>query len=175
MSILAYLAMNVALMILWGMLSGTQTALGYMVAFIISFLLLSLVEREYWRRVTGAIGYAIWLVGQIALSGWQVTTALLRPGTEWTPGIVAVPLNSTRVIEITLLASSITLTPGTISVETGYDAEGQRVLFVHSLLLKDPDDLRRSVVDDMERRLLYFLRPLSALPAAQNRGGAADV
>jgi len=166
MSMLGYLATNVVLMVLWTLLTGATTFAGNVVGFVLGFAALTLIQPEYGRRVGRTIEYVLWLIGQIALSTWQVTVALVMPGRVLTPGIVAVPLRSTHPAEIILLATSVTLTPGTISVETGHDAAGQRVLFVHALLLDDPEALRASIRDDMERRILRFMRPRSAQPPA---------
>jgi multicomponent Na+:H+ antiporter subunit E len=149
-------------MVVWGLLTGVTSALGYIIGFLFGFAALALLEPEYRRRAWYGISYVVWLLGQIALSAWQVATAILTPGRKFTPGIVAVPIRSIRRAEIILLASSITLTPGTISVETGFDKHGGRVIFVHSLLLQDADGLRDSIRDDMERRLLRFMRSTAA-------------
>ncbi|MDX1267841.1 MAG: Na+/H+ antiporter subunit E, partial [Oceanisphaera sp.] len=50
------------------------------------------------------------------------------------PGFIAVPLDITQDLPITLLASSISLTPGTVSIEV---SEDKRWLYVHVLNLVD--------------------------------------
>ncbi len=73
------------------------------------------------------------------------------------PGVVAIPLDVTTDIEITLLACLITLTPGSVSLDLSQD---RRTLFVHAMYIdnQDVEAYRRSVKDGLERRILELLR-----------------
>jgi multicomponent Na+:H+ antiporter subunit E len=73
-------------------------------------------------------------------------------------GIVAIPLTAERPLEIAMLATAITLTPGTLSVDVGVDAEGRRVLYVHDLVVHDPEAVRKSIKEDFEARVLRITR-----------------
>ena len=53
------------------------------------------------------------------------------------PGIVKIPLDLETDVEITLLASLITLTPGTLSLDVSKD---KKVLYVHSMYVYDKAD-----------------------------------
>jgi multicomponent Na+:H+ antiporter subunit E len=151
-------AMNLLLVLVWGTIQNTRSLLGYAIGFILGFLVLSLGDREYARRTWAVISYAGFLVWQIILSSIPVTLAILNPRDVTKPGIVAVPLRASTPAEVLLLASSITLTPGTISVETGSGPDGTRVLFVHALFAGDPDGMRREIRDEFEARILRFMR-----------------
>lgn len=153
------LAVNLLLAIVWGAMQGTRTAFGYTIGFGFGFLILTLGQPDYGRRTLAAVAYAGFLLWQIVLSSYQVVKTILTPGDASDPGIVAIPLQASSAAEVLLLASSITLTPGTISVETGTGPGGERVLFVHALSAGDPDDLRRQIRDEFEARILRFTRP----------------
>ena len=110
----------------------------------IGFLILALGAPEYAQRTWAAITFVAYLLWQIVLS----TIPVVRdhePRDITQPGIVAVPLRALTTTELLLLASSITLTPGTISVETGSGPDGGRVLFVHALFAGDPERMRREI------------------------------
>ena len=171
MKILSLLVMNVVLALVWGISQGTQSALGYAIGFLFGYLALTVLQPDYGRRTRRALGFVFYVLWQIFLSALTVARALVTPGRTITPGIVAVPLEATNNAEIVLLASVITLTPGTISVATGHDAAGRRVLFVHALLLDDPVALRDSIKRDFERRILAFSR--AQPPAALTSGDPA--
>ena len=80
---------------------------------------------------------------------------LIQPRLKIAPGIVAIPLDVTTDIEIATLASAITLTPGTLSVDVGRDrVTDQQVLFVHTLFTDDPEQLRREIKNGFERNIL---------------------
>ena len=57
-----------------------------------------------------------------------------------------------------MLASAITLTPGTLSVDLGKDDEGNNILFVHNLKVGDPEAYRSSVHHGFERMILRITR-----------------
>ena len=59
-----------------------------------------------------------------------------------TPGFVAVPLDIESELGITLLASTVSLTPGTVSAEI---SEDQQWLYVHALHLEDTEALINEV------------------------------
>jgi multicomponent Na+:H+ antiporter subunit E len=66
------------------------------------------------------------------------------------PGIVAVPLDLETDLQITLLATCITLTPGTLSLHV---SEDRRTLYVHAMYIDDPDQLVREIKQGFEQRI----------------------
>lgn len=72
--------------------------------------------------------YLPWLVGQIILANLQVTVAILHPRLPIRPAIIEVPTNLQHDLALAVLGNSITLTPGTLTV----DIEGP-TLIVHAL------------------------------------------
>ena len=66
------------------------------------------------------------------------------------PGIVAIPLDLDRDWQVALLANLITLTPGTLTVEISSD---HKTLFVHELVIEDPEAVRRQIKQGFERRI----------------------
>lgn len=163
MSIQSLLLINALLALVWALLAGADEPAAFLVGAIVGFFVLTLYNLEYGRRIGRAFGFFLYVLWQIALSSIAVGRAVLRPNRHVRPGIVAVPLDATTPLEILLLASIITLTPGTISVETGQtvgdDTPARRVLFVHALKIDDPEALRASIKHDFERRILAFTRP----------------
>ncbi len=158
---------NILLTIIWGMLQGTTSLLGYLIGFVIGFLITWLISPQYGTRSFRALAFLFYVAWQIVLSAAKVTWAILGPKELVRPSIVAIPLELRSRTEVLVLASVITLTPGTISVETGTDAQGGIVLFVHGLSVDDPQALRDSIKQDFETRILGFMRE-SAPQAATN-------
>lgn len=89
------------------------------------------------RILRFVVVYVVDLARANALVAWEVAT----PSHNMTPGIVAVPVR-VRGGRLSLLANLITLTPGTITLDL---AEDESVIFVHSLHLRSPDQLRAKV------------------------------
>ena len=91
------------------------------------------------------LGYIIWLFGEIAKSNWAVTRVILSPLMPIRQKMFVVPQSQKTDLAQVIFANSITLTPGTISVET--EESG---LLVHALSYSPEDDA--SLVD-MDRRV----------------------
>jgi multicomponent Na+:H+ antiporter subunit E len=63
------------------------------------------------------IRYNIWLMVQIAKSNWAVTKLILSPTMKLRQHLFHVPFTQKSDLAQTIFANSITLTPGTISIE----------------------------------------------------------
>jgi multicomponent Na+:H+ antiporter subunit E len=152
------LLLNLALAVGWVALQTTRDASDFLIGFAISFLLLALIHREYGRRVVASCGFVIFLVWSIVKSSFEVAGLILSPQPRLDQAIVAIPLDVTSDFEVAVLATSITLTPGTLSVDVGRDAQGQRVLYVHNLVTGDPETMRRDIKQQFEQRILRITR-----------------
>lgn len=153
---------NVFLGMLWIILFQSSSAVEYIIGFVVAFVILSVFEPRYGRRGLYIITFVLNIVWQVTVSSLQLAWVLLQPNLTVTPGIVAIPLDVTSEFEIATLASAITLTPGTLSVDTGHDAlSGQRVLFVHTLFTDDPDKVRAGIKQGFERQILEISRGAS--------------
>ena len=147
--------MALALFALWMLLEGRWTVETVLTGIVLSTLVylfcwkfLDYSPRREWaviRRIPRAVGYLFWLIGQIFVSGFM-TISRIWSGREVRPHLVsfrsALRTDPGRV----LLSQSITLTPGTLTV----DQRNGRFL-VHAL-----DDAYTEGLQDseMEKRIL---------------------
>ena len=105
--------------------------------------------RKEWqaaRRLPGLAAYALWLVGQIFASAAATIRLIWSPRLIAEPRLVAFRSRLRTRAGRTLLANSITLTPGTITA----DQTGDRFL-VHCL---DSDFAEGLADSEMEKRIL---------------------
>jgi multisubunit Na+/H+ antiporter MnhE subunit len=121
------------------------------------------------RRIRNALAYFLWLLWQIILSTLQVVRVIIDPRLGRN-GIFMVPLDAATKAEILILATSITLTPGTISVEMGVNTSGQQALFVHALVLDDAEAAAVAIKSTFESRILSFTRTASAHAGTNVKG-----
>lgn len=112
------------------------------------------------------IGYIVWAIvtGSVTIVARQFRFS--RPYAQ--PMIVEVPLRAATDLEITLFASSITITPGTLvtAIAAGTSTTPP-VFFVHALF-EDSEQTALEGLYDMESRLLAMTRgraPVSSPPA----------
>ena len=92
--------------------------------------------------------YLPWLLKEIAKSGWDVTKIILNPRLPVTPELLRVKASQRTSVGVVTYANSITLTPGTISVEV---ADG--AILVHALTQQGASSL---ATGDMDRRVPRF-------------------
>ena len=136
------------------------------IGLLIGWVVLSIVNRDYGRRSLHLISFIFYVLWEIIVSNVSLAWTILQPKAELdrrlNPGIVEVPISLTHDLEILLLASVITLTPGTISVDLGKNTEGKQVLYVHCLRLADKETFLRSIKEGFEARIIRFTQGVTA-------------
>jgi multicomponent Na+:H+ antiporter subunit E len=150
------LSLVVSLLLFWLVLSGYFTAFlvgaGVVCVLGVAWLAwrMEIADREghplHFTRAT--FTYWPWLVKEIALSAWQVTKIILHPRLPISPTLKRFKPSQTSTVGLVTHANSITLTPGTITVE----ADRQEFL-VHALTRQGAEGLEGSEMDRRVRRL----------------------
>lgn len=97
------------------------------------------------RKPRKMVSFLRLLLGDIIISNIVVAKQVLGPTEKLQPGFVAIPLDLKAALPITLLASTISLTPGTVSIEITAD---RKTLYVHALHVKS----EKLLVDRIKRR-----------------------
>lgn len=111
---------------------------------------------RHWRQ---AIGYFFKVLLDIVLANIQVIRLVLGPNRLLKPGFVLVPLDLKQALPLTILACTVSLTPGTVSAEIlPYQDEtdedvGERFLLVHVLDLPDEAALIQEIKQRYEQPL----------------------
>lgn len=88
----------------------------------------SRLERRRILRWWGPLAYSPWLFWRILASGLRLCSLILHPRMPIKPRLFRHPTGLDDDLAVTLLGNSITLTPGTITVESGRDE-----LIVHAI------------------------------------------
>ena len=139
------LSSAIILMALWLLMSGIYKPM--LIGFgVISVLLVLMIVRRM-DQVDGdrleihlnplrAIGYFGWLLVEIAKCNWTVTKIILSTGMPTRQHMLAVPYSQRSDLAQVIFSNSITLTPGTISIETERED-----FLVHALCYSPSDDL----------------------------------
>lgn len=126
----------------------------YLLAFVVGAVILAFGDRRYGRYLRNSAHFVVYLIWEIILSSLTMAWLVLQPKPKLDPGIIAVPLDVTSDLEITTLATCIALTPGSITVEMDRTRPERPVLYVHYLVVGDPDRLRASIKSGFERLIL---------------------
>lgn len=152
----------IALAALWFALSAETSPFFVGLAALSVLLTLSLAARlriigrdaSPYHRIFQFLLYAPWLAVQVVKANLAVIARVLGPRHAIDPALVRVPTTARTDLGRALFANSITLTPGTVTV----DVEGDR-LIVHALVREnasaasfEPMDRRAAAAADSPRR-----------------------
>lgn len=108
-------------------------------------------DRPRVRHPLRLASYCLMVLWDVIVANFQVARIVLfMPADQIKSAWIAVPITLTSPEAITLLAGTITMTPGTLTA----DMSGcGRVLLVHSLHAPDPDAVRDDILARYEARL----------------------
>ena len=166
--------LNLIIAFAWTMFVPLLGRWDFVIGLLVGLVALSLYDRRYGPqivRISGFVGYVLW---QILVSNFALAWVIIQPTkrlNEWMdPGIVEISLRLTGDFEITVLATVITLTPGTLTIDLGRTESDQRVLYVHGLRIDDPAQFHATIVDGFEARILQISQSSSARGTISSEG-----
>jgi len=141
------------LFVFWLLLSGYFTAfllaagVGSALAVVWFARRLDVVDHEGHPVVLGtrALVYWPWLIKEIVKSAWDVSKIILNPALPISPTLVRFRPSQRSVMGLVIHAQSITLTPGTITIEAEPDE-----FLVHGLTKSSAQGV---VGSEMDRRV----------------------
>ncbi len=140
---------------LWGELTWANLLGGLAVA--IGILLFARLDRRFlgttYFRPLWAVWYVLVVLWNLVLSNLRLAREIITPGLSTYTSIIAVPMRGGSDSVINLVANSITLTPGTMTVdvktEGDLDHDGAIdgvVLYVHGMYTRDIEAVRHEIL-----------------------------
>ena len=143
----------------WLLLSGVSAA--HVLLALAMAVALPLITRRFvgepmgrargWRRLWRAARFTLLVTWDIVVANVAVARLVLGPPGRLRPAFVSVPVALEQPLAVTLLASIVTMTPGTVSAELSGD---RRRLLVHVLDADDPAALAEQIRARYERPLV---------------------
>ena len=148
--------LSVVLFVSWLLLAGSLSAGHVVLALVLAVVIPWWTERLGADRVRiaswgAATRLALIVLYDIVASAVTVARQILGPEERIRPGFVWVPLAIRDAYGTASLASIITMTPGTLSVDLSQD---RRHLLVHALHVDDPAELIASIKSRYEQPLM---------------------
>ena len=148
--------LSLTLVLIWLGLVNTFT-LGNLILGVVFGLAIPMLTAAYWPdrprigKPLRVLEYFLVVIWDIVVANVQVALVILfRRNASIRSHWIIVPLELTSAEAITVLAGTITMTPGTVS--TMLAADGGCIL-VHCLHTDDPDAVRDEIKSRYERRL----------------------
>lgn len=142
---------SLMLIVVWLMINNT-TSLGHIILGTVLGIAIPLlceplrVPQPSIKKPLKAFIYAGIVLKDIVLANIEVALLVVGPMRLIKPGFVAVPLDLSGTLPISVLASTVTMTPGTVSGEVSSD---QKWLYVHVLNMPENE---QEVIDHIKQR-----------------------
>lgn len=139
--------MTLTLAVVWLLLVNTldpgQLLLGLLLGVLIPrFTDAFWPERPRLKRPGLMLRYLARLLADIVVANFQVARLILGPAQRLRPAFIELPVTLRDPFAVSVLASTISLTPGTVSADLSRD---RRTLLVHCLDVPDPEALCRHI------------------------------
>lgn len=149
--------LTLILAVVWTLLQN-QVSAGMVVFGVILGVIIPWMTSIWWPdppkgfRMGKMVGYSVIVMWDIIVANIEVAWIVLTvPNSKLKPAWIVVPLTLRKPEAITVLAGTITLTPGTVSADLSDEGHS---LLVHVLHTDDPDGERDEIKSRYERRLM---------------------
>lgn len=151
---------NLLLSLAWVALTGQYQASNFFVGLLLGFIAIRITLRgpnghAYSGRLKAIAGFIFFFTKELIKANLRVAYDVLTPRHHMRPGIVAIPLDLKTDLEITVLTTLITLTPGTLSLHVTDD---RQILYIHAMYIEDVDQLTLGIKEGFERRVREVLQ-----------------
>ena len=147
--------LSMVLLVIW-LLLVNSLAPGQIVLGTVLAILVPIYTTEFWTdrpqrvRLLPLFRYALVVIGDIVIANIQVAKLILGPSKRLHPAFIRYPLALETEFAITLLASTVSLTPGTVTANVDADGKG---LLIHALDVDDEEALLRHIRERYETPL----------------------
>lgn len=153
--------LTILLAIVWTLLQNELSA-GMFTFGIVLGIIIPIITAPWWPDRPHSFSawrmaaYSVLVVWDIIVANIQVAWIVLtKPNSKMQPAWVVIPLELRTPEAITILAGTITLTPGTVSADLSDEGHS---LLVHALDAPDPDAVRDEIKQRYENRLLEIFK-----------------
>jgi len=105
------------------------------------------------RAIPPAVAYIATFVVELVTANLEVAYRVLSPSMPIDPEVIELPLRVESDIAVTTIANSITMTPGTLTMD--YDAE-RNALYIHAVYCEDPEAIAAPIREWEDYALRIF-------------------
>lgn len=154
------LFLHILLTLAWLALTGGFTAANFAVGLVLAIPVIWLSQRgeetaSYLERLRRLAGFAAFFLWELLKANLRVAHDVLTPRHRMRPGVIAVPLEPQTDMQLLVLTTLITLTPGTLSLDVSSD---RGTLYIHAMYIDDLEQFREAIRNGYERRVREVLR-----------------
>lgn len=152
--------MNLLLSFIWVALTGSMYYSNFLFGFALGFCILWVMnrnetDRRYFSHVPKTIGFILFFLYEMIVANIQVAYDVITPKYFFKPGIVRYPMDVETDLEINLLSTVISLTPGTLILDI---SEDRKSLYIHVMYMKNREQFIAQIKGGLEKKLLEIMR-----------------
>lgn len=167
---MTWFLLNILLAVIWMLFWGWASIWSLAAGFVLGYLLLGLLSRmtqtrNYASRGLDLLVFGVYFIKIMVIANLQVAWEVLTPGYGMTPRMIRYDIRGLTPVQATTLAGSITLTPGTLTVDISDTGD---VLYIHAMYAKDVASAIAGL-DELRDNLLRLVFGVPA-PTAQVGG-----
>lgn len=148
--------LSVLLLLVWQLLMNGVSA-GSLIMGAVLGLLIPILTHLFWpdppklHRPLLFIGFGLRVLSDILIANFEVAKLILGSSRRLQPAFVVYPLDLRNEFAISLLATTVSLTPGTVSADI---SEDHCSLLIHGLDVPDEGDLIDTIKQRYEKPLM---------------------
>lgn len=152
--------MNLLLSFIWVALTGSMYYSNFLFGFLLGFFIQWIMNRNeadqrYFYRVPKTIGFIFFFLYEMIVANIAVAYDVITPKYFFKPGIIRYPLQAKTDLEINLLSTIISMTPGTLIFDISDD---KKSLYIHVMYLNDKKKFIAQIKNGFEKKLLEIIR-----------------
>ncbi|MED5580232.1 MAG: Na+/H+ antiporter subunit E [Nitrospinota bacterium] len=152
---------------IWILMRGTGDPSDFFSGIIIAILIIRFLWKSYehkkklirrnqkkeknFLRLMFTLQFLLSFIWELIVANFQVMLIVIKPKLSIQPGILAYKTRCKSPLAITSLANSITLTPGTLSIDVSDDSE---TIYVHTLDIQDSKEVKNRIQKRLENPIM---------------------
>jgi multicomponent K+:H+ antiporter subunit E len=155
-SVLPHPWLSLVLLLIWLLIMNSFSAGTWLLGLVLAWGIPQLT-KVFWpdppvlHRPLVLLRFALRVLVDIGIANMDVARLVLGPNRNLRPAFIEYPLELTHDFAISMLASTISLTPGTVSSDISID---RRILLIHALDVDDEQVLIETIKQRYERPLM---------------------
>lgn len=151
---------NLLIALMWMFLGESYSIAGFVTGYIVGIVLLFLLRRFlkgpfYLWRGYKILVLALIFIKELFLSNFEITKLVYARRLDINPGIFTLETELETDWEITLLATLITLTPGTVTMAV---SPNKKELYIHAMDIVDMKDAVHAIKNSFEKHIMEVTR-----------------
>lgn len=160
-SLIPHPILSITLLITWLLLNNTIAA-GHILLGTILAILIPWFTSSFWPEKVCAknpkvfFKFSLVVLYDIVVANMTVSKQVLSPNEDLKPQFFDLPLDIKHPLGISTLASTISLTPGTVSCDL---SEDKKYLIIHGLVIDDVDATIAEIKNRYEKPLMEVFKP----------------